>query len=83
MTISGRKKPLDFNTLGERVEMNYQNMLFRLNVEQKMMNKLRPTIVESPCLMRHQKNIVKECLRDIAYRANQYLLDYMNENLPS
>ncbi len=33
MTISGRKKPLDFNTLAERVEMNYQNLLFKLNVE--------------------------------------------------
>ncbi len=30
LTVSGRKKPIDFNTLGQRVEMNYKNLLMRL-----------------------------------------------------
>lgn len=30
LTVSGRKKPIDFKTLGLRVEMNYKNMLHRL-----------------------------------------------------
>ncbi len=30
LTLPPKKKPLDFNTLAERVEMNYKNMIFKL-----------------------------------------------------
>ncbi len=32
LTVSGRKKPIDFKTLAQRVEMNYENMLRRLGM---------------------------------------------------
>ena len=60
LTVSGRKKPIDFRTLGLRVEMNYRNLLHRLGkdyvshnndnieFENKMMNQIKPTIPGSP-----------------------------------
>lgn len=81
--MSGRKKPIDFRTLGKRVEMNYRNMLHRIGkyfvysiifieFENKMINQIKPTIPGSPDIFKKQANILKECISELRTKTNEY-----------
>ncbi|TNV87527.1 hypothetical protein FGO68_gene4434 [Halteria grandinella] len=78
---SQQKNQIDFRTIGARVEMNYQNMLVKLEIEQKFMNSISPVEIQSPSELRENRAQIKECFRHIVQQADQIIAAYKGNNI--